>query len=146
MRGFLLDTNVIAEISGKRADARVVKWLERQDESALFLSILTVGEYLKGAHNLAAEDARRSRLAADLTALEERFVRRILPVSDAVVRRWGMLSGEIKRSTGKNASVIDTLLAATAIEHHLCLVTRNVRDVAATGAEIFNPWTHAPSS
>ncbi len=140
MKGFLLDTNVIAEISGRRADARVLKWLEAQDENAVFLSVLTLGEYLKGIQNLAPEDARRPKLTADLAALEGRFLRRILPVSDAVVRRWGMLSGEIARKAGKRASLVDTLLAATAIEHDLYLVTRNLRDVAGTGAQVLSPW------
>ena len=65
-------------------------------------------------------------------------------MSDAVVRRWGRLSGDIKRASGKAPEVIDTLLAATAIEHDLCLVTRNVKDVRHSGAAIFNPWIDDP--
>lgn len=141
MRGWLLDTNVVAEISGRRADARVRGWFDSQDESTLYLSVLTFGEYEKGIHNLPINDARRAPLSAAVAALEERFARRILPVSDVVVRRWGMLSGEIKRQTGHAPSVIDTLLAATAIENKLYFVTRNIQDVAHTGTQVFNPWT-----
>ncbi|MEO8726371.1 MAG: type II toxin-antitoxin system VapC family toxin [Acidobacteriaceae bacterium] len=140
MNGFLLDTNVVAEISGKRADARVRQWFDAQDESTLFLSILTIGEYQKGIHNLPVGDPRRAPLAAAVAALEERFTRRILSVSDAIVRRWGVLSGEIKRKTGHAPSVIDTLLAATALERHLYLITRNVHDFKHTESQVFNPW------
>jgi hypothetical protein len=78
--------------------------------------------------------------------VELRFTGRTLSISDAVVRRWGRLSGTIQQTTGKAPPVVDTLLAATAIEHDLCLVTRNVRDVRDTGAALFNPWTDDPRS
>jgi toxin FitB len=50
-------------------------------------------------------------------------------VEDAIVRRWGQISGATKRQSGHSPSVIDILLAATAIEHDLFLVTRNAKDV-----------------
>jgi predicted nucleic acid-binding protein len=86
------------------------------------------------------------RTEADLSALESRFARRVLPVSDPIVRRWGRLSGQIQRATDRAPAVIDTLLAASAIEHGLVLVTRNIRDVQDTGARIFNPWQDDPES
>ncbi len=77
-------------------------------------------------------------------ALEARFARRVLPVSDAIVRRWGRISGAVQRSTGQAPPVIDTLLAATAIQHDLCLVTRNLGDVRDSGASLFDPWHDDP--
>ncbi len=74
-------------------------------------------------------------------SLEARFGERILAVSNPVVRRWGAISGAVKRAVGHSPSVVDTLLAATALEHDLYLVTRNVRDVQHSGAAVFNPWT-----
>ncbi len=65
--------------------------------------------------------------------------------SPGVVRRWGRISGWVKLTTGRSSPVIDTLLAATAIENDLRLVTRNVRDVAETGASVFNPWEDDPA-
>ncbi len=67
-------------------------------------------------------------------------------VSDAVIRRWGAISGAVKRATGHSPSVIDSMLAATAIEHDLYFVTRNVRDVQHSGAAVFNPWTDDPAA
>jgi toxin FitB len=59
LKGWLLDTNVIAEVSGARPDPRVERWFEAQPEYALFLSILTIAEYLKGIENLPSGDRRR---------------------------------------------------------------------------------------
>ena len=61
-------------------------------------------------------------------AVHSRFAGRILSVGDTVIRRWGVISGTAKRRTGHSPPVIDTLFAATALEHDLYLVTRNVRD------------------
>lgn len=141
MIGWLLDTNVVAELANPHGAARVHAWAAAQDERRLHLSILTLGEYQKGLHNLPEDSAIRPRIEAALAALEARFADRLLPVSDAVVRRWGAVSGAVKRATGQTPPTIDTMLAATAIEHDLYLATRNVRDVQHSGAAVFNPWT-----
>lgn len=138
MNGWLLDTNVIASLTSPNGAPSVRNWAAAQDEDRLFISILTIGEYEKGIHNLPAADPARHRYGAALAALEARFAGRILNVSDKVIRRWGALSGTIRRGTGHPPPVIDTLLAATAIEHGLCLVTRNVRDVVGMGAEVLD--------
>jgi toxin FitB len=143
--GWLLDTNVIAEVSGARPDARVVRWLDAQEEHRLYLSILTLAEYWKGIENLPPGDRRRPRLQRSLAALEGRFAGRVLPVSNEIVLRWGAISGRVKRQTGHAPSVVDTLLAATALEGNLYLATRNVRDVSYSGAVVFNPWKDDPA-
>jgi toxin FitB len=61
------------------------------------------------------------------------------------VRRWGTISGTVKRTMGHSPPVIDTLFAATALEHNLYLVTRNIKDVRASGAMVFDPWNDDPS-
>ncbi len=144
MNGWLLDTNVIAEVSGAKPDPKVAKWIESLPEHTLYLSILIIGEYQKGIQHLPSGDKRRPRLQRSVVALEARFSGRILSVSDQIVLRWGGISGEVKRLTGHSPSVIDTLLAATAIEHGLYLATRNVGDVANSGAMVFNPWKDDP--
>jgi toxin FitB len=146
VKGWLLDTNVIAEVSGAKPDPRVRKWMSMQDESALFLSILTFAEYEKGIHHLSPSDLRRQRLRTSLDALEARFQGRIVPLSDAIVRRWGITSGETKRQTGHSPNVIDTLLAATAIENGFYFAARNTQDVIHSGAVLFNPWQDDPSA
>lgn len=140
MKGWLLDTNVIASLIAANGAPSVKAWAGQQDEERLFLSVLTLGEYDKGLAKLADGHPDRARYTEARDQLEARFEGRVLPVSDAVVRRWGLLSGKILRDTGHPPPVIDTLFAATAIEHGLCFVTRNVKDVAKTGAQILNPW------
>lgn len=146
MKGWLLDTNVIAEVSGAKPDPQVRKWISLQDESTLYLSVITLAEYEKGIHHLPEIDSRRPRLRAAVAALEARFQGRVLSLSDTIVRRWGVISGETKRSTKHAPNVIDTMLAATAIEIGLYFVTRNTKDVLRSGATLFNPWQDDPSA
>lgn len=144
MNGWLLDTNVIAEVSGAKPEKKVVQWLGSQPERLLFLSILTLAEYQKGIAHLPLGDNRRPRLQRAVIALEERFSGRILSLTDPIALRWGTISGEVKRLSGHSPSVVDSLLAATAIEHNLYLATRNTAHVVNSGAAIFNPWKDDP--
>ena len=101
MNGWLLDTNVIAELAKSHGTARVQAWAAAQDEALLFLSILTLGEYDKGLHNLPPDSPLRLPIAAGIAALETRFAGRVLPLSNAIIRRWGIVSGVVKRLTGQ---------------------------------------------
>ncbi|WP_430256063.1 type II toxin-antitoxin system VapC family toxin [Neorhizobium sp. DAR64872/K0K18] len=140
MIGWLLDTNVISALINPIGAPSVKRWAADQDEDRLFISVLTLAEYDKGIANLPENDANRYRYKAATDALEARFSGRILSATDPVVRRWGEISGRVKRATGHAPPVIDTLFAATAIEHDLYLITRNVKDVTISGAAIFDPW------
>jgi toxin FitB len=140
LSGFLLDTNVISELVRRKPEPKVTAWVEATDEMLLHLSVLTLGEIRKGILSLR-DSSRRVTLAAWLDGeLGVRFAGRILPVDEAVADRWGQLSaqGEARNSP---LPVIDALLAATALQHNLTLVTRNARDVAATGVPLFDPWS-----
>ncbi len=145
MKGWLLDTNVIAALINPNGAPSVKAWASGQTETRLFISVLSLGEYDKGIHNLATDHPDRSRYTAARDALAARFSGRVLSVLDPVVRRWGEISGTIKRASGHPPPVIDTLMAATAIEHGLILATRNTRDVRSSGAVVFDPWTDNPA-
>lgn len=144
MIGWLLDTNVIVELSKRNSTPAVLAWATAQPEETLFISILTLAEYEKGIAALPEEDPARTRFSAALAALEARFAGRLLPLDRGIARRWGAISGNLKRRFGHAPTVIDTLLAASAIEYQLYLATRNVRDVENSGAIIFNPWSDDP--
>ena len=146
MRGWLLDTNVISAVSGPKPEPRVAAWFKVQPEHILFLSVLTLAEYWKGIEHLPPGHSLRSKHRQTLVRLETRFAGRILSVSNAIVLRWGAISGEVKRITRHSPSVIDTMLAATAIEHSLYLATRNAMDVTHSGALVFNPWKDDPTN
>ena len=140
MNGWLVDTNVIASLIAPGGAPSVKAWARVVDERRLFLSVLTLAEYDKGIANLAGDDPNVARYTAARDALEARFTGRILSLSDAVVRRWGTISGRVKRETGHPPPVIDTMLAATAIEADLYLASRNTKDLQHSGAAIFDPW------
>lgn len=140
MRGWRLDTNVVAALINPQGAPSVKSWAARQDEETFHISVLTLAEYDKGIHNLPDDHLDRPRYKAARDALEERFGRRILPLGDEIVRRWGRISGAVKRATRHAPPVIDTMLAATAIEHALYLVTRNVKDTKPAGGAVFDPW------
>ncbi len=141
MSAFLLDTNVISELIKPKPEPKVTMWIDGTDEELLFLSVLTLGEIRKGVV-LLPRSARRTFLEAWLSKeLPLRFSNRILSVDQKVADQWGHLSG-LTSARGVHLGVIDGLLAATAIQHNLTLVTRDTRDVGATGVTLFNPWTN----
>jgi toxin FitB len=139
MSGFLLDTNCISELVRPRPERRVTEWMDAVDEAMLFLSVLTVGEIRKGLAGLS-QGKRRTHLEAWLEIeLQARFAGRIVPIDAAIADRWGLIAAEAKRK-GKALSVIDGLLAATALHHNLTVVSRNIRDFAITHVPALNPW------
>jgi toxin FitB len=133
--GYLLDTNVISETRKLRADAGVMAFLAAADSAGLFLSVLTLGELRKGVEAKRRSDAgTAARLGAWVDEIETTFTERVLPVDGAAARLWGELSAR------RSLPVIDALIAATAITRGFTLVTRNTRDVAATGVPLVDPW------
>lgn len=133
---YLLDTNVLSETRRKKADQGVMAFLESVDSPSLFLSVLTIGELRKGvAAKMRTDPATAKSLAAWVEGLEFGFADRILGIDAATARLWGDWSGDRPRP------VVDTLLAATAVQHRLILVTRNRRDVNDLPVKTHNPWT-----
>jgi predicted nucleic acid-binding protein len=139
VNGFLLDTNVIAELIKPQPDLNVLRWITDTDEALLFLSVLTLGEIRNGIERLNP-GKRRGRLESWLAVeLRRRFQERILTIDEAIAQRWGALSAAAARK-GRPVPVIDGLLAATALHHDLMLVTRNDGDFSGTGVPVLNPW------
>jgi len=139
MSGFLLDTNCISELVRPKPEPRVLEWMEAADEALLYLSVLTVGEIRKGVAGLT-QGKTRTRLEAWLEVeLQGRFSGRIVPIDAAIADRWGLLAAEGKRK-GKALSIIDGLLAATALHLNLTVVSRNASDFAVTLVPVLNPW------
>ncbi len=132
----LFDTNVISELrKGPRANPRLLAWFREVPDEEIHLSVLVLGELRRGVEAIRTRDTRQAaalerwleRLAAD-------HAERILPVDAAVAHEWGRLMAR------RAASVIDTLMAATALVHGLVLVTRNVKHVDWTGVAYVNPF------
>ena len=139
MSGFLLDTNIISELVKPKPEANVTEWVENTDESLLYLSVLTLGEIRRGIAALP-QSRRRATLEAWLDKnLRARFEGRILVIDQEVADRWGLLTSAA-RNSGIVLPVIDGLLAATALEHNLTLVTRDTGQIPSIGVAVFNPW------
>ena len=135
----LLDTNVLSEVQRPAPAPKVLAWLDMVDEDRTFISVASIAELRRG---IALLDDGRRRMA--LTAwlaydLPTRFAERVLPIDHAVAERWGDLMAQSRRS-GIALSVMDGIFAATALAHQLTLVTRNVKDFAALGVPLLNPW------
>jgi predicted nucleic acid-binding protein len=139
MTGFLLDTNVPSELTRPKPEPEVIQWLDDADDLRLFLSVVSLGEIFKGI-TVLPEGKRRQQLQqwVDET-LRPWFDGRILPVSESVAERWGLLAGECQL-TGRPLNVADGLIAATALEHGLTVVTRNVKDFSNLGVSVVDLW------
>lgn len=137
---YLIDIDVICELRRKQPDANVVAWVAARSTQSLFVSVLTLGEIRKGIETLAnnsADAARRQALSDWLEVdLPMFFMGRILSVDLPVTQRWSHLQAQARRPL----PAIDSLLAATALQHNLSLVTRNVREFAGMGLSLINPW------
>ena len=132
----LLDTNVLSELRRKTPDARVVRWFSQRPAGTLYLSVLTLGEIRKGIEMLA--DQRRRLALMDWLDIElpAFFSGRVLDIDTAVADRWG----RIVAHAGRPLPSIDSLLIATAAQHGMTLVSRNLRDVEGLGAPVLSPW------
>ena len=139
MKGFLLDTNIPSEMTRLNPQPSVSGWLDDADDNQLYFSVVSLGEVLKGVTPLS-ESKRRSELQQWLDeTLRPWFEGRILPVNQPIAERWGVLAGQCQLR-GRPLKVIDGFIAATAVEHDLTVVTRNVKDFAGLGVTVFNPW------
>ena len=135
----LLDTCVISELVSKRPNSSVVEFVDSLDPEDVFLSVITIGEIVKGIEKLP-----KSRRKTDLhNWLKEdllvRFEGNILALDTDILIEWGALTARLE-STRKTMPAIDSLIAATALSKKMTLVTRNVSDFEETNAEMVNPW------
>ncbi len=136
---WLLDTCALSEYVRKAPAPEVIRWLDEQDESSLFISVISLGEIEKGILKLRASDPRRSqKLTAWLGKVEQRFAGRTLALDAAALHVWAQIAATAELA-GQPLPVMDGLLMATAQCHGLTIVTRNVQDFTLY-PQVFNPW------
>ena len=139
---YLLDTCVISEYIRKQPEMEVIRWLDRQPEENLFISVITIGEIRKGIVKIeSSQPEKYQKLDEWLYKLIQRFEPRIITLDRKILLRWGNLSGKSER-LGRKLPVIDSLIAATAINHQLTLVTRNESDFSSIDVPLYNPWNY----
>lgn len=140
---YLLDTCVISEYTKPNPNGGLHAWLQNTDDVLKAISVVSLGEIQSGISRLP-EGKRRHRLQQWLeNELVPRFESRILSVDLADTLRWGVLTGEAKKQ-GETLPSVDALLAATALNRQLTLVTRNTKDFQRCGVTLLNPWETTP--
>jgi len=139
VKGYLVDTNIPSEFTRDRPDSRVAEFIRKAGKENLFLSVMTLGEICKGI-DLLPVSQKRSGLQ-DWLDIDVRswFANRILPVTEAIAERWGHLAATARKQ-GMTLAVVDGVIAATALEHNLALVTRNTKDYGGLSVALRNPW------
>jgi len=131
----LLDTVVLSELRKPQPAAAVIQWLADQRDSDLFLSVVSLGEIERGIEKKRESDpVFAGMLGRWLDDLLNLYGDRVLPITPAIARRWGILSARVGNDSA------DLLIAATALTHGLRVATRNVRHFAPTRVKIVNPF------
>jgi predicted nucleic acid-binding protein len=136
---YLIDTNIFAEIrKGDQAQPRVRRWWSTVEAEDIHISVIVLGEIRRGIERIRRRDlAQAVLLERWLLQLQTAYAERVLAIDARIADVWGQLQ------VPNPLPPLDSLLAATAIVHDLALVTRNIKDVQATGARCLNPFEAA---
>ena len=142
MSGWLLDTNVISELRRPRPSARVRSFISGQRLEDLFVSTVTLAEIRYGIETVG-DPIRRAELSDWLLhRVRPMFDQRVLDVSEDVMFKWRLLV-EDGRKVGHTFSQPDLIIAATALQHGLTVVTRETGDYQRARVPLLNPWVDA---
>jgi toxin FitB len=140
MSGWLLNTNIIFELRKSNCHPAVKQWADSQTPQTFYLSTVRLAEIRFGI-----EQVKDSTFQQELTQwidgiLRPWFSDRILGVDEDVILVWRKMV-EQGRKQGYTYSQPDLFIAAIAVLHNLCVVTRNVTDFQKSGVSVFNPFT-----
>ena len=139
MTNWLLDTNILSELRRLRPEAKVVAFVSAQPVESIFVSVVTFAEIRFGIERVA-DASRRADLNDWLDqTLRPMLAQRILPVSEDVMLKWRLLV-EAGRKARHTYSQPDLIIAATALQHGLTVVTRDASEFERAGVAVFNPW------
>jgi toxin FitB len=141
---WLLDTNVLSELRRPKPDRKVLAFIAAQPLDCLYVSTVTIAEIRFGI-DLQPDPSLRANLIDWLThKVRPMFEQRVLSVSEDIIFKWRMLV-EVGRKAGHTFSQPDLFIAATALQHGLTLVSRDVTDYSKAAAALFNPWVDSVS-
>lgn len=139
MTGWLLDTNVLSELRRPRPEAKVVAFVAARPLDSLFISTVTLAEIRFGIE-LVSDAGRRAELTDWLThKVRPMFDQRVLSITEDIMLKWRLLVEE-GRKAGHTFSQPDLIIAATALEHGLTVVSRDTADYEQARVGVINPW------
>ncbi len=133
-----LDTCVISELRRPNKNPHVSKMIEVIPDCDIFLSVVSIGKIAKGIA-LLEEGKRKHELSGWLQSLETFFLDRVLSIDAETARIWGEVTA-LAQNEGKIIAACDGLIAATALQNGLHVMSRNTKDFENTGVLICNPW------
>jgi predicted nucleic acid-binding protein len=138
--GFLLDTNVLSELRHPKPERKVIAFVSAQPLDRLYISVVTLAELRFGIESVA-DAARRADLNDWLThRVRPMFEQCVLPIDEDVMLKWRLLV-EQGRKARHSFSQPDLIIAATALQHGLTVVSRDSSDYQKPGVPLHNPWT-----
>ncbi len=131
---YLLDTNIISELRKPKPHGGVLAWMESVQDADIYLSAVTLGEIQAGIEITRERDSQKAD-AIERWALQLIDTQKILPMTAGVFRIWAKLMHKQSDSLYE-----DAMIAATALEHKLLVVTRNLKDFERFPVKLLNPF------
>ena len=132
---FLIDTDILSAMRRKQRNPNLEQWFQKNRTADIYLSVVTIGEVERDISRQKQVNPEFAQVLENwLEVILARYGQRILPLTIAIAKRWGRLSGDL----GHDGA--DLMIAATALEHNLVVVTRNVRHFEPTRVNFINPF------
>jgi hypothetical protein len=138
--GWLLDTNILSELRRPKPERKVLAFVAAQPLDLLYISVVALAEVRFGIE-LVTDAIKRAELTDWLAhKVRPMFEQRVLPITEDVLFKWRLLV-EDGRQAGHTFSQPDLIIAATALQHGLTVVSRDTSDYERARVPVLNPWT-----
>lgn len=142
MTGWLLDTNILSELRRTKPERKVLAFIAAQPLERLYVSAVTFADIRFGIE-IVADAGRRAELNDWLAhKVRPMFEQRVLAISEDIMFKWRLLV-EDGRKARHTFPQPDLIIAATALDHGLTVVSRDVRDYRKARVPVLNPWLDA---
>ena len=131
---YLLDTNIISELRKPKPHGAVLEWYENISDNDLYISAVSIGEIQAGIELTRTQDKKKAEILEQwLQSISN--IHNVLPMTGSTFRLWAKLM-----HSQTNTVREDAMIAATAIEKDLIVVTRNTKDFKRFKLQLLNPF------
>ncbi|GAA3112205.1 type II toxin-antitoxin system VapC family toxin [Rhizobium viscosum] len=137
---YLLDTNVLSELRRPRPHGGVLAWIESVSSDSMYVPAVVIGEIQLGIERTAGNDPAKAR---ELSVWLQQIIdtAQCVSIDAEIFKRWGTLAHRIGTYL-----LVDALIAATALQKNMTVVTRNISDFQQFGVPVFNPFEYKSGS